>query len=171
MFINEAWAQAAGGSGGAGGAGGLDGLLQGPLPMLVMLGLVFYFFLIRPQGQKQKKHRELLKSMRRGDRVLMSGGMFATVAKIISDTEVQVEIAEGVRVRILKSSVTEVLAKTEPLSKEKKEAKGESAEAESGESSAAEDNETEAANDQPRIAPPAAPQGIAGALAKLFGGK
>ncbi len=160
MLISEAWAQAAGGAGGGGGFESLQNFLP-----LILIGVVFYFMMIRPQSQKQKRHRELLKSLRRGDRVLTQGGIFATVAKVISDTELQVEIADGVRVRMLKSSVTEVLAKTEPLSKEKpKDAK----EADEG---TGDDNEIEAAaNDQQPAAPPA-PQGIAGVLGKLFGGK
>lgn len=165
MLISEAWAQAAGGGGGA---GGLESLLQGPLPMFVMVGVVIYFLMIRPQQTKAKRHREMVKGLRRGDRILMQGGMFGTVAKVISDTELQVEIAEGVRVRLLKSSVTEVLAKTEPLSKDK--AKDAKAEAEEGEAATQEEKETEPANDQQVAAPPA-PQGLAGALAKLFGGK
>ena len=165
MFISEAWAQAAGGAGG----GGLDSLLSGPLPMFAMVGLVIYFLMIRPQSQKAKRHRELLKSLRRGDRIVTQSGMFATVAKVISDTELQVEIADGVRVRLLKSAVTEVLAKTEPLSKDKPKASG-SGEAE--DEAATEDEKETAANDQPVAAPPApAPQGIAGVLAKLFGGR
>ena len=171
MLISEAWAQAAGGAGGLAGAGGLGGLLQGPLPMLVMLGLVFYFLLIRPQSQKQKKHKELIKGLRRGDRVLTQSGIFATVAKVISDTELQVEIAEGVRVRLLKSSVSEVLAKTQPLSKEKPTDAKSSGAAESEDAEAEDkEQEKEPANDQPAASPPA-PQGLIGVLSKLFLGK
>ena len=169
MFISEAWAQAASG---AGASGGLESLLQGPLPMLVMLGLVFYFLLIRPQQTKARKHREMVKALRRGDRVLTQGGMFGTVAKVISDTELQVEIADGVRVRMLRTSITEVLAKTEPLSKDK--AKDAKPSDDAGDVDVAgEEKEKEPANDQQVAASPAqpAPQGLAGALAKLFGGK
>ena len=162
MFISEAWAQAASG---AGASGGLESLLQGPLPMLVMLGLVFYFLLIRPQQTKAKKHREMVKALRRGDRVLTQGGMFGTVAKVISDTELQVEIADGVRVRLLRSSVSEVLAKTEPLSKDKvKDAK---ASDEGEEADADQEKEKAPANDQQVAAPPA-PQSL---LSRLFGSK
>jgi preprotein translocase subunit YajC len=157
MLISEAWAQSAGGA--AGGMGGLEQFLP-----LILIFVVFYFLMIRPQQQKAKKHKELIKNLRRGDRVLTSSGIFGTVAKVINDSELQVEIAEGTRIRLLRSSVTEVLAKTEPLSKEKKE--GDTASAGS-DSSDADTSESEAA---PPPAPPA-PQGIVGVLSKLLGGK
>ena len=103
MFISEAWAQAAGGGGGAG-AG-----IQQFLPFLLII-VVFYFLLIRPQQAKAKRHKELIKNLRRGDRVVTTGGILATVSKVINDGEIQVEISEGVRVRILRNAVTEVLA-------------------------------------------------------------
>ena len=105
MFISQAWAQAAGG----GGAGGIEQFLP-----FVLIIVVFYFLLIRPQQAKAKRHKELIKNVRRGDRVVTQGGILATVAKVINDGEVQVEISEGVRVRVLRNSITEVLAKTEP---------------------------------------------------------
>ncbi len=156
MLISEAWAQSAGGA--AGGLGGLEQFLP-----LILIFVVFYFLMIRPQQQKAKKHKELIKNLRRGDRVLTNSGMFGTVAKVINEGELQVEIAEGVRVRLLRSSVTEVLAKTEPLSKEKKE--GDTASSDSSS-----DTDASEADYVPPPAPPA-PQGIAGVLSKLLGGK
>jgi preprotein translocase subunit YajC len=154
MLISEAWAQSAGGA--PGGIGGLEQFLP-----LILIFVVFYFLMIRPQQQKQKKHKELVKNLRRGDRVLTSSGIFGTVAKVINDGEMQVEIAEGVRVRVLRSAVTEVLAKTEPLSKEKKD----------GDSASDDDNaEADASEAAPPPAPPA-PQGIVGLLSKFLGGK
>jgi len=81
--------------------------------MVVLFG-VFYFFLIRPQQQKAKKHREVLAALRRGDRVVTAGGMIGTISKVINDRELQVEIADGVRVRVMRGMVSEVLARTEP---------------------------------------------------------
>ncbi|MDR3435692.1 preprotein translocase subunit YajC [Telmatospirillum sp.] len=109
MFISEAYAQAAGAS-----AGGIDALQQF-LP-LILIFVVFYFLLLRPQQKKMKAHREMVAQVRRGDRVLTQGGIIGQINKVISDTEVSVEIAEGVRVRVLRASITEVLAKTEPVS-------------------------------------------------------
>lgn len=120
MFITEAFAQAAGG---APAAGGLENLQQF-LP-LVLIFVVFYFLLLRPQQKKMKAHRELVSQLRRGDRVLTQGGIIGQVVKVLNDAEVSVEIAEGVRVRVMRSAVAEVLAKTEPVggAKEAKEAK------------------------------------------------
>lgn len=109
MLISPAYAQAAGG--GIGG-GGLEALLP-----LVLIFVVFYFLLIRPQQKKMKQHREMLAAVRRGDRVVV-GGIIGTVAKVASDTEVTVEIADGVRVRVVRGAITEVLSKTEPVKAE-----------------------------------------------------
>jgi preprotein translocase subunit YajC len=109
MFISEAYAQAAGAA-----AGGLDSLQQF-LP-LVLIFVVFYFLLLRPQQKKMKAHREMVAQLRRGDRVLTQGGIVGQINKVISESEVSVEIAEGVRVRVMRGAITEVLAKTEPVS-------------------------------------------------------
>jgi preprotein translocase subunit YajC len=97
--------------------------------------VVFYFFLIRPQQQKAKEHKTMLSALRRGDRVVTGGGIIGTIAKVVSDEEVLVEIAEGLRVRVLRSTITGVTAKTEPVA-----AKGDKdkdkAETEPGESDA-----------------------------------
>lgn len=105
MFVTPAYAQAAAGGGG-------DTFVT--LLPLVLIFVVFYFLLIRPQQKKVKQHRSMVEAMRRGDRVVTQGGMIGTVTKVVSETEVQVEIAEGVRVRVVKGTISEVLAKTEP---------------------------------------------------------
>jgi len=120
MFISEALAQTAGGA-------STDSLVSF-LPLIAIV-VVFYFMLFRPQQQKAKKHRELLAGIRRGDRIVTAGGIIGTVNKVLSDTELQVEIAEGVRVRLLRGTVTEILAKTEPA-KDKTAKAAEAAEAE-----------------------------------------
>ncbi len=106
MFITPAYAQAAGGA-----LGGFDPFSLLPL---VLIFVVFWFLLIRPQQKKVKQHREMVAAVRRGDRVLTAGGIIGTVTKVLNDTEMQVEIAEGVRVKVLRSTISEVLAKTEP---------------------------------------------------------
>lgn len=106
MFVSPAYAQAAGG-----GPGGFD--LFSLLP-LILIFVVFWFLLIRPQQKKMKQHREMIAAVRRGDRVLTAGGIFGTVTKVLGETELQVEIAEGVRVKVARSTISEVLAKTEP---------------------------------------------------------
>ena len=110
MFISPAHAQAAGG--GFGGFGGFESLLP-----LVLIFVVFYFLLIRPQQKKAKLHRELLAALRRGDRIVTSGGLIGKITRV-GDNELVVEIAEGVRVRVARGMVSDVLAKTESVDDE-----------------------------------------------------
>lgn len=121
MFVSPAYAQAAAG-------GGSMGALEQFLP-LILIFVVFYFLLIRPQQKKMKQHKEMLGQLRRGDRVVTAGGIIGTVNKMLNDAEVSVEIAEGVRVRVLRTTITEVLSKTEPVAGAKDE-KAETAEPE-----------------------------------------
>ena len=102
MLISPAFAQGVGG-----GFGGMESLLP-----LVLFFVVFYFLLIRPQQKKQKQHRALLESLRRGDKVVTSGGIIGTITKA-SETELTLEIADGVKVRAMRSMVSDVMAKTE----------------------------------------------------------
>ena len=107
MFISTAYAQSAGGLG-----GGMD-LVQF-LP-LVLIFVVFYFLLIRPQQKRVKEHKEMLSKVRRNDVVVTNGGIIGTVSKVIDDKdELLVEIAEGVKVRVARGMLNEVRAKTEP---------------------------------------------------------
>ena len=94
------------------GAGGASGLIS--FAPLILVFVVFYFLLIRPQQKKAKQHKEMLTALRRGDRIVTSGGIIGTITKVASDTELVVEIAEGVRVRLVRGMISEVLAKTEP---------------------------------------------------------
>lgn len=82
------------------------------LPIVMIFG-IFYFLLIRPQQKKAREHLAMLTAIRRGDKVVTSGGIIGTVSKLTNDKELLVEIAEGVRVRILRSMIAEVLVKTE----------------------------------------------------------
>jgi preprotein translocase subunit YajC len=106
MLFSTAYAQAAGATAG-GGFGGLEQMF-----LIIPIIAVFYFFMIRPQQRKMKEHRALVAGVRRGDRVVTGGGLIGQVTKVISDGEVQVEIAEGVRVRVVRSQISEVLSKT-----------------------------------------------------------
>jgi preprotein translocase subunit YajC len=81
---------------------------------LVLIFVVFYFLLIRPQQKKQKEHRATLDALRRGDRVVTGGGILATVSKVVSPEEVEVDLAPNVRVRVLRSTITSILAKPDP---------------------------------------------------------
>jgi preprotein translocase subunit YajC len=108
MFTTPAFAQAATSSP----LEPFGGLL---IPMLLMLA-IFYFFLIRPQSQRAKELRERVNAVRRGDTVITSGGMVGKVLKV-SDTsdEIEVELAENLRVRIVKGTLLEVRSKGEPV--------------------------------------------------------
>jgi preprotein translocase subunit YajC len=107
MLISPAYAQSGAGA-------GFDIMALAPL---VLIFVVFYFLLIRPQQKKMKAHREMLSAVRRGDRVVV-GGIIGSVAKVTSDTELSIEIADGVRVKVLRGAVSEVLSKTEPVKAE-----------------------------------------------------
>lgn len=104
MFISPAYAQGIG--------GGDMGALGSFLP-LILIFVVFYFLLIRPQQKKQKTHREMLEALHRGDRIVTAGGLVGTITKVLSDTELTVEISEGVKVRVMRGMVSDVIAKTE----------------------------------------------------------
>ena len=91
---------------------------------LILIVVVFYFLLFRPQQTKQKEHRKMLDALRRGDRVVTGGGIIGMVARVDSAEEVTVDIAEGVRVRVLRSTISSVLAKPDPAAaREKAEAR------------------------------------------------
>ena len=96
-----------------GGFGGFD--FMSILP-LILIFAVFYFFLIRPQQKKAQQQKELLSALRRGDRIMTNGGLIGVIHKVVNDQELQVEISEGVRVRIARPMVATVLSKTEPVS-------------------------------------------------------
>jgi preprotein translocase subunit YajC len=81
---------------------------------LILIFVVFYFLLIRPQQRKAKDQRTMLDALRRGDRVVTGGGIIGTVARVDNAEEITVDIAEGVRVRVLRSTISSVLAKPDP---------------------------------------------------------
>jgi len=109
MFITPAYAQAAGGS---------DQFMGLLVPMLIMI-VIFYFLVIRPQQQRAKAHRDLISQVRRGDTVITSGGFVGKVIKA-SDTsdEVEVELSDSMRVRVLKSTLMDVRGKGDAATKE-----------------------------------------------------
>ena len=81
---------------------------------LALIFVVFYFLLIRPQQQKQKDHRVMIEALRRGDKIVTGGGLLGTVSKVVGPEEIEVDIASGVRVRVLRSTIASVLAKPDP---------------------------------------------------------
>ncbi len=113
MFISPAYAQAAG-------AGGGDAITSLLVPIAFMFA-IFYFLLIRPQQKKAKEHRAKLDSIKRGDRVLTGGGIIGTVIKAAADADdMTVEIAEGVRVSVARSTIADVIPKVKRQSAKQK---------------------------------------------------
>ena len=108
-FITPAYAQAAGG----GSAGGAEMLMQ-MAPFAIIL-VIMYFLIIRPQQRRAKETQEMISNIRRGDTVVTTGGIIGKVTKVTDASEVEVEIAANVRVRVLRQMVAEVRAKGEPV--------------------------------------------------------
>ncbi len=104
MFITPAYAQTAGG----GAAGGLASFVP-----LILIFIIMYFLLIRPQQKKLKEHKAMIESLRRGDVVVTQGGIIGKVVKV-RDDEAEIEIANGVRVKVVKHTIQQVMNRTEP---------------------------------------------------------
>ena len=107
MLISTAYAQASG-------TGLMDQSALIQFLPLILIFVVFYFLLIRPQQKKQKEHRAMIEALRRGDRIVTGGGILGTVNRVVNDSEVEVDIASGVRVRLVRSTIASVLAKPDP---------------------------------------------------------
>jgi preprotein translocase subunit YajC len=105
--ITPAFAQGLGG-------GGTNDILMSLVPF-VLIFIIMWFLIIRPQQKRVKAHQEMIKNVRRGDTVITSGGIIAKVSKVVDDSEIEAEIADGVRVRILKGMVQDVRSKGEPV--------------------------------------------------------
>jgi len=111
MFISDAFAQTAGAA--------EPSIFPMFLP-LILIFAVFYFLLIRPQQKKMKEHNAMLDAIRRGDRIVTGGGIVGTVARV-NDNELSVDISEGVRVTVMRGTVSDVLTKTEPVANDEPE--------------------------------------------------
>ncbi|MEM1398535.1 MAG: preprotein translocase subunit YajC [Pseudomonadota bacterium] len=88
---------------------------------LILIFVVFYFLLIRPQQKAAKERAAMLEAIRRGDKVVTGGGFIGLVTRVGKDDELTIEIADGVRVKALRSTISTVLAKTEPAKSKKDE--------------------------------------------------
>lgn len=106
MFVTPAFAQTA--------AGGGESFIIQLLPFVAIFAIM-YFLIIRPQQQKLKTHRAMVEAVRRGDTIVTAGGIIGKVTKVTDDAEIMVEIAENMRVRLLKSTISEVRTKGEPV--------------------------------------------------------
>jgi preprotein translocase subunit YajC len=112
MFITPAFAQGNPLSGLFGGDSG--GMLTSLLP-LILIVVIMYFLVLRPQQQRVKSHQSMVRALRRGDTVVTNGGLVGKVTKVVDDDQIEVEISDGVRVRQMRSMVSEVRAKGEPV--------------------------------------------------------
>jgi preprotein translocase subunit YajC len=110
MLISPAFAQAASPFGG-------DSMLVSLLPFILIF-VIMYFLILRPQQRRVKQHAEMVKNVRRGDTVVTSGGLIGKVTKVVDDDHIEVEIADAVRVRQMRSMIADVRAKGEPVKEE-----------------------------------------------------
>lgn len=106
-MITSAYAQT------ASALGGSEMLMQ--VAPFILIFVIMYFLMIRPQQKRQKEHQAMIKNVRRGDQVVMSGGLIGKVAKVTDDNEVELEIADNVRVRVTRASIADVRSKGEPV--------------------------------------------------------
>ena len=113
MFVTPAYAQAAGA-----GAGGMDALLLNLVPIILMVG-VFWLFLIRPQQKRAKEHAAMLNAISRGDTVVTSGGIVGKVTKAVENEDIEIEIAQGVKVKVVRGMISDVRSKPEPVNDNK----------------------------------------------------
>jgi len=100
-----------------GGGSDLMTNLGGLLPFILIF-VIMYFLILRPQQKRAKQHQEMVKNLRRGDNVITSGGLVGKVTKVVDDDQVEIEIADGVRVRQVKSMIADVRVKGEPVKDE-----------------------------------------------------
>jgi len=93
-----------------------DSFLTSIVPLIAVFAIM-YFLLIRPQQQRMKQHKQMVENLRRGDTVVTAGGVIGRVAKVPQkdDPEITVEIADGVQVKVVKTTLSEVRAKTQPV--------------------------------------------------------
>ena len=109
LFINSAYAQAAGAPEAPAGSVGMSFV-----PLLLILG-VFYVLLIRPQQKKLQEQEKMIKSLKRGDRVVTAGGIHGKISKLLDDGEhLMLEIADGLHVKVVRNTIVSLAAKTEP---------------------------------------------------------
>src|SRR6202044_444390 len=112
MLITPAYAQSNPLSGLFGGDSG--GMVTSLLP-LILIVVIMYFLVLRPQQQKVKQHQSMVRALRRGDTVVTNGGLVGKVTKVVDDDQIEVEISDGVRVRQMRTMVSDVRAKGEPV--------------------------------------------------------
>ena len=106
-MITPAFAQSAGAPGTS------DMLIQ--IVPFVLIFVIMYFLIIRPQQRRAREHQEMIKNVRRGDVVVMSGGIVGKVTKVSDDAEMEIEAGEGVKIRVMRGMIADVRSKSEPV--------------------------------------------------------
>lgn len=109
MFVTPAYAQTA--------TGGTPDMLISVLPFILIF-VIMYFLILRPQQKRVKTHQEMVKNVRRGDTVVTNGGLVGKVTKVIDDDQIEIEVADDVRIRQMRQMLTDVRAKGEPVKDE-----------------------------------------------------
>jgi preprotein translocase subunit YajC len=109
LIISTVYAQL-----GLGGLGGANNMLVNFTPFILII-VIMYFLILRPQQKRMKQHQDMVKGLRRGDIVVTNGGLVGKVTKVPDDEQIEVEISDGVRVRQMRSMVSEVRSKGEPV--------------------------------------------------------
>jgi preprotein translocase subunit YajC len=109
MFVTPAYAQAAGAAGGG-------SLVMSILPFILIF-VIMWFLIIRPQRQQMKRHKEMIANVRRNDTIVTSGGIIGKVTKVLDDeaNEIEVQVSDGVKIRVVRSMIQDVRAKAEPV--------------------------------------------------------
>lgn len=110
MLISPAFAQGSP-------LGGGDSMLVSLLPFILIF-VIMYFLILRPQQKRVKMHQEMVKNLRRGDTVVTSGGVIGKVTKVVDDEQIEIEIADDIRIRQVRGMISEVRAKGEPVKEE-----------------------------------------------------
>lgn len=111
MFITPAYAQAAGG-------GGAVDILSSLAPILILI-VIFWFLIFRPQQKRAKEHQAMLSAVRRGDTIVTTGGLVGKVTKVAENEDLEVEIAKSVKVKVVRTMISDVRSKSEPVNDNK----------------------------------------------------
>lgn len=111
MFVTPAYAQAAGGA-------GAGDILTSLAPILILI-VIFWLLIFRPQRKRMKQHQEMLAAVRRGDTVVTTGGLVGKVTKVVENEDLEVEISQGVKVKVVRSMISDVRSKSEPVNDNK----------------------------------------------------
>jgi preprotein translocase subunit YajC len=109
LFITPAFAQAAGSQ-----LGGASDILVQVAPFALII-IIMYFLIMRPQQKRARAQADMIKSVRRGDTIVMNGGMIGKVVRVVDDNEVEMEVAPNVKIRVVRSMISDVRAKGEPV--------------------------------------------------------